>query len=388
MAVHTTSSSSNAAVAPLPAIVCICHTLLLLASSSSFVVVAFSPTATTTVWTTTSGGRPSHAVDDVRNNNVRSGDDNVGRLDTANVFPATVARRRRRQRRRRRPPAVTTRETVVDLPIGREDEDDDDDEEEGGEDRATKISVIGHPAGSTTMTPPTTATTTSATTTGTMITSSSPDDVERLGVSHVSIAISKTDHDSTLALLGTINWDMAKNTSRRNVIRRDDINTPRNDRNRPYCTSFVMGRNMKDPGGGMSYWSVAYPEVYDELRKLMERYDPNFEYTHITLNRNLRCKRHTDGGNAGPSYIIGFGDYTGGELIVERPGGGDPTSILDLRGKFVSFDGKTQPHETSEFVGDRYTVVYYSSDVDSYDGGKFVDRSSWTRPKGGAKFKR
>lgn len=199
---------------------------------------------------------------------------------------------------------------------------------------------------------------------------------------HPSIPISRSDQDATLALLRTIDWDMARNTSRRNVIRKDDPATPRNDRNRPYCNSFVFGRNMKDPAGGLTYWSAKYPDAYASLRDLMTKYDPDFYYTHITLNKNLRCKRHTDGGNAGPSYIAGFGDYTGGELLVEMHGGGMPETILDVGGIFVMFDGKNQPHETQVFEGERYTLVYYTSDIVSSGGegsssSSFVDRSNW-----------
>jgi hypothetical protein len=149
---------------------------------------------------------------------------------------------------------------------------------------------------------------------------------------------------------------------------------------------------MKDPDGGLSYWSLKYPDIYDKLRDLMEKYDGDFEYTHITLNRNLRCKRHTDGGNMGPSYIAGFGNYVGGGLLVESPGGGKPETILDLRGKFVMFNGNTQPHETMAFEGERYTLVYYTSDIRSGvgeggGGGTPIDRRCrrdvvGTRPTG------
>ena len=189
---------------------------------------------------------------------------------------------------------------------------------------------------------------------------------------HFSIPIAIADHDATLALLKTMDWSLAKNTSRRNVIRGDDPSTPRNHRNKPYCMSFIFGRNMKDPTGSLSYWSVKYPEVYAELRNLMFKYDSAFGYTHITLNRNLRCKRHTDGGNAGPSYIAAFGAYAGGELLVEQPGGGMPETLLDLKSKFVMFNGKTQPHETLAFTGERFTLVYYTSDIKSEEGA--VDR--------------
>ena len=178
-----------------------------------------------------------------------------------------------------------------------------------------------------------------------------------------SIPISKEDHAATLALLKSMDWTMAKNTSRRNVIRADDKATPRNNKNKPYCMSFIFGRNMKDPTGRMSFWSTKYPKVYAELQTLIEKYDPSFYYTHITLNCNLRCKRHTDGGNAGPSYIAAFGRFSGGQLIVEPPGGGDTEAILDCHSKFVKFNGKTQPHETAPFKGERFTLVYYTSDI-------------------------
>jgi hypothetical protein len=187
-----------------------------------------------------------------------------------------------------------------------------------------------------------------------------------------TIPIRKADHDATLALLKTMDWEMAKNTSRRNVIRSDDPATPRNNANKPYCMSFIFGRNMKDPTGGLSWWSTQYPDVYEQLRALMSKYDPNFVYTHITLNRNLRCKRHTDGGNAGPSYIAAFGTFQGGGLIVEQVGGGMPETVLDLRSNFAKFNGKTQPHETMPFKGERFTLVYYTSDIVPEEGA--VDR--------------
>ena len=187
-----------------------------------------------------------------------------------------------------------------------------------------------------------------------------------------SIPITQADHDATLELLKTMDWNMAQNTSRRNVIRSDDPSTPRNSRNKPYCMSFIFGRNMKDPAGGLSWWSIKYPHVYDKLSALISNYDPSFSYTHITLNRNLRCKRHTDGGNAGPSYIAAFGNFKGGKLLVEPPGGGTPEMELDLKSRFVKFNGKTQPHETIPFSGERFTLVYYTSDIEPEEGA--VDR--------------
>jgi hypothetical protein len=288
------------------------------------------------------------------------------------VAPEPPGRRRRLRRRRGEPSAAA----VVAASAG------------GGGDGA-KSSVAGRGGED----PATTTTTTTATATMTTTVRASPDDVggrmKRVVVDDhrpSPVPISKADHDATLALLRSMDWDMARNTSRRNVIRKDDPSTPRNARNKPYCMSFVLGRNMKDPAGGLSFWSTQYPDAYAGFRDLLAKYIPDFEYTHITVNRNLRCQRHTDGGNVGPSLIAGFGNYEGGGLLVEPPGGGTPETVLDLRGKFAAFDGKTQPHETMKFEGERFTLVYYTSDIvpgGGGGGGVFVNRSDWEYRGGG-----
>ena len=69
---------------------------------------------------------------------------------------------------------------------------------------------------------------------------------------------------------------------------------------------------MKDSEGRLSYWSTTYPELYSFFQGLIKRVHPGHQYTNITVNKNLTCKKHTDGGNTGMSYIIAFGDFSGG----------------------------------------------------------------------------
>jgi len=85
----------------------------------------------------------------------------------------------------------------------------------------------------------------------------------------------------------------------------------------------------------------------------------------------LRCKKHRDQGNVGPSYIIGFGEYEGGELVVwndQAATAGRPqqaqapsswaaashaaaAEVYSVKHRFVRFNGKTQWHETAAFQG-------------------------------------
>jgi hypothetical protein len=39
------------------------------------------------------------------------------------------------------------------------------------------------------------------------------------------------------------------------------------------------------------------------------------------------------------------------------------TKVYNLYRTFVLFNGKEQPHETLPFTGERYTIVYYTSDI-------------------------
>ena len=60
------------------------------------------------------------------------------------------------------------------------------------------------------------------------------------------------------------------------------------------------------------------PELYDVLVKLGAMIVPAFiPWTAIQVNKNYQTKPHVDGNNIGLSYSVSFGDFTGGELVVE-----------------------------------------------------------------------
>lgn len=174
--------------------------------------------------------------------------------------------------------------------------------------------------------------------------------------------ITEEEHDMAVKLLRGVNWTKCQNTSRRNVIRMGDKKTPKNAMGKDYCHSFIFGKNMKDSTGGLSYWSTEYEELYSFFQTLIGRIHPEHSYTNITVNKNLVCKKHTDGGNTGQSYIVSFGHFTGGRLIIEKKGGGDPRPV-DIFRRFVAFNGSLQPHETEDFVGERYSAVFYTSSI-------------------------
>ena len=103
-----------------------------------------------------------------------------------------------------------------------------------------------------------------------------------------------------------------------------------------------------------------YKKLLREAKTLMRLKDPKFKFTSIQFNKNHRAAKHRDAKNTGVSYIVGLGDYEGGELIIYDENDQNPVKH-DIKNKFNTFDGSLYPHETAPFKGERYTMVYYST---------------------------
>lgn len=76
----------------------------------------------------------------------------------------------------------------------------------------------------------------------------------------------------------------------------------------------------------------------------------------IAVNRNAQFRPHIDSGaGAGQSrsLIVGLGTYSGGELLVEG-------EKRDIRYKPLQFNGWRQRHWTRPFLGERYSLVWFT----------------------------
>jgi hypothetical protein len=104
---------------------------------------------------------------------------------------------------------------------------------------------------------------------------------------------------------------------------------------------------------GPSRYNKKFPLLFKTLKKLMKSYDPEFKFTTIQLNKNILSPPHVDKNNVGPSYIIGFGDYEGGKLVIEG-------KEHNIQNKFKKFNG-TKGHWVTPFKGgDRYSLVFFT----------------------------
>jgi hypothetical protein len=101
-----------------------------------------------------------------------------------------------------------------------------------------------------------------------------------------------------------------------------------------------------------------YPDLLKALIDFGNAVVPvGFSYSAITLNVGVLANKHIDSQNSGISYIIGIGDFTGGNIMVWDNDGN--SKDYDLKDKPIGFNGGLLYHQTTPFTGERYTIIYY-----------------------------
>lgn len=76
----------------------------------------------------------------------------------------------------------------------------------------------------------------------------------------------------------------------------------------------------------------------------------------IAINRHAQFSPHRDSGagsGQSQSLIVALGDFAGGEIAVE-------SEAHDIRYKPLEFDGWMQRHWTLPFVGQRFSLVWFT----------------------------
>jgi hypothetical protein len=102
---------------------------------------------------------------------------------------------------------------------------------------------------------------------------------------------------------------------------------------------------------GLSHYSKKYPELYQALKELGESIC-TFPFTSIHVNHNVTCPPHRDSSNQTLTCIISYGDYTGGELVIE----GEIHNTFETP---VTFNGAEKEHWNLSHVGDKYSIVFF-----------------------------
>jgi hypothetical protein len=103
-----------------------------------------------------------------------------------------------------------------------------------------------------------------------------------------------------------------------------------------------------------------FPEVFKLLVEYGNKIKPEgFEFSTITLNYNMKAKKHKDSSNTGYSFMTTLGDYKKGGLYVYEPNGKNPKLFGDLNNHTLVFNGSILPHKSQESDGDRFSLIFY-----------------------------
>ena len=102
----------------------------------------------------------------------------------------------------------------------------------------------------------------------------------------------------------------------------------------------------------LSMYSRKYPEIHEEILKIGKEICP-FEFKTIQLNKDCQCPPHKDKKNQSRSILVSFGDYTGGELVIEGV-------VHNAYHKPIEFDGVNNLHWNLEHTGTKYSLIYFS----------------------------
>jgi len=110
------------------------------------------------------------------------------------------------------------------------------------------------------------------------------------------------------------------------------------------------------PWLGRTTWMRAH--LWQLLQNFAEKHMPDFHYDAVTVNDNYLSAPHKDKNNEGESMTVTFGDFTGGELMIQD-GSGNQSVAIDTRHRLTAFNGATTLHWTAPFEGRRFCLVFY-----------------------------
>ena len=142
-----------------------------------------------------------------------------------------------------------------------------------------------------------------------------------------------------------------------NELRRQPIanNKYRNKAGTGQSQTFgIVNRRCLSPDYSRQNW--LRPFLYHLLLEFAEKY-VTIPFNSITVNQNYAALPHRDKNNKGNSFLVAFGDYTGGELKIYE---GDLSGNHNINCRPIRADFSKILHSVSPFQGERYSLVFYN----------------------------
>lgn len=126
---------------------------------------------------------------------------------------------------------------------------------------------------------------------------------------------------------------------------------------RSVCFGLVGKRS--EPVGD-SRWNKKRGDVWAELQEIAKSLPVPDGWTSCVVNQDFSCLWHVDSGNLGPSTIVSFGCYSGGELAIENP---DKTvTLLDTYLKPTTGEFNKVRHRVMPLSGVKFSLVFFKID--------------------------
>lgn len=115
----------------------------------------------------------------------------------------------------------------------------------------------------------------------------------------------------------------------------------------------VVNKRSLPPDYSRQNW--LRPLLYKHLIDFGNKY-VDISWNSITVNMNYKADKHYDKNNLGDSFLVAFGDYHGGELLIHE---GDLSGSHDICYKPMKGDFSKMLHSVNEWDGERFSLVYY-----------------------------
>lgn len=116
----------------------------------------------------------------------------------------------------------------------------------------------------------------------------------------------------------------------------------------------IVNRRSLPPDYSRNNWMRPY--LYHLLLDFAQKY-VTVPFTSITVNEDYKAQKHRDKNNKGDSFLVAFGDYSGGRLKILE---GDLSGTYDINCKPIVTDFSKVFHEVEDFEGKRYSLVFYT----------------------------
>lgn len=116
----------------------------------------------------------------------------------------------------------------------------------------------------------------------------------------------------------------------------------------------LVNRRCLPPDYSRNNWLRPY--LYKLLLDFADKY-VDISFNAITLNQDYRADKHYDKHNAGLSYLVAFGSYTGGDLLIHE---GDLSGNHNIWCRPIKADFSKILHSVQFFTGHRYSLVFYT----------------------------